>query len=184
MFSLSAALVAVAIATVSAKPLGRRAVTLPPENGKWDYQLGGPYDPPTGTEIVVRDRTEPLANVPYNICYINGFQTQPDEGDWWKGGSYPLLSFLCAMLNLDFISENHDALLLRRANGSYFEDLPDWPGEFFLDTRTPENRAAIAEVINPWITECATNGFNAVEPDNLDVSSETLNCPRLRAYRV
>src|ERR1043165_73522 len=32
-------------------------VTLPPVNGKVDYQLGGAYTPPTGVTIVSRDRT-------------------------------------------------------------------------------------------------------------------------------
>jgi hypothetical protein len=40
------------------------AVTLPPANGAFDYQLGGAYPPPPGTQIVTRDRTEsPLGGV-------------------------------------------------------------------------------------------------------------------------
>jgi hypothetical protein len=44
---------------------------------QWDYQLGGSYTPPTGTKILIRDRTaSPDLSVGYNGCYINGFQTQ------------------------------------------------------------------------------------------------------------
>jgi hypothetical protein len=48
-----------------------------------------------------------------------------------------------------------------------FED-PDWPGEYFLDTRTDANRQAIATILNGWIDTCKSKGFNAIEPDNLD----------------
>jgi hypothetical protein len=89
MHSFAFALVATALASVQAAVLERRAVTLPTGNGKFDYQLGGAYTPPSGTVTVVRDRTDPIAADLYNICYINAFQTQPDQEDtdWWKGNS-------------------------------------------------------------------------------------------------
>ncbi len=37
-----------------------------------------------------------------------------------------------------------------------------------MDTRTPEQRAAITAVVSPWITGCAESGYHAVEFDNLD----------------
>ncbi|KAH6906485.1 glycoside hydrolase family 114 protein [Coprinopsis sp. MPI-PUGE-AT-0042] len=149
MRSFAFALVAASLASVQAAVLERRAVTLPTGNGKFDYQLGGAYTPPSGTVTVVRDRTDPIAAGLYNICYINAFQTQPDQEDtdWWKA--------------------NHDDLLLRRSNGSYFID-PEWPDEIILDTRTAAKRTEIANILNGWIDECADDGFNAVEPDNLD----------------
>ncbi|KAH6906477.1 glycoside hydrolase family 114 protein [Coprinopsis sp. MPI-PUGE-AT-0042] len=149
MRSITFALVAAGIAVVQAVVLERRAITLPQGNGKFDYQLGGAYDPPSGTVTVVRDRTDPIAADLYNVCYINAFQTQPDQEDtdWWK--------------------QNHDNLLLRRSNGSYFID-PNWPKEIILDTRGEANQQAIADILNEWINECATNGFKAIEPDNLD----------------
>ena len=55
-------------------------VTLPPVGGKLDYQLGGAYAPPAGVTIVSRDRkAAPGRAALYNICYVNGFQIQPDE---------------------------------------------------------------------------------------------------------
>jgi hypothetical protein len=48
-----------------------------------DYQLGGPYPPPGGTKIVVRDSMVSPAPGFYNICYVNGFQTQPGERELW-----------------------------------------------------------------------------------------------------
>jgi hypothetical protein len=36
-----------------------------------------------GTELVVRDRTEPPVEGVFSVCYVNGFQTQPGELDVW-----------------------------------------------------------------------------------------------------
>ena len=58
--------------------------------------------------------------------------------------------------------------MLLKSGSGFFED-KDWPGEFFLDTRTDANRQAIAQILNGWIDECKASGFDAVEPDNLDV---------------
>ena len=63
------------------------SIVLPPQGGQFDYQLGGAYAPPAGVTIVGRDRNDPPAPGVYSICYINGFQTQPDEADFWL--SYP-----------------------------------------------------------------------------------------------
>lgn len=125
------------------------AITNLPPNAKADYQLGGAYPPASDVRVVTRDRTESPVPGLYNICYINGFQTQDDEESFWKD------------------SPDRDALLLRRKNGKYFED-PDWPGEFFLDTSTDAKRAAIADIVNGWTQGCASAGFDAVEFDNLD----------------
>ena len=49
-----------------------------------DYQLGGVRDVPARVGIVVRDRAaDPLPDH-YNVCYVNGFQTQPDEKRFWR----------------------------------------------------------------------------------------------------
>jgi Glycoside-hydrolase family GH114 len=124
---------------------------LPPVNAAFDYQLGGPYAPPSGVEIVTRDRTAAPAEGLFNICYVNGFQIQPDEVDFWRS--------------------QHPELMLRDASGELVVD-PDWD-EILLDVRTPEKRAAIAEVIGGWIQGCAASGFDAVEIDNLDSYSRS-----------
>lgn len=122
------------------------APVLPTANAKWDYQIGKPYDPRDGVTVVSRDRTvAPLAGA-YSMCYVNAFQTQPDAVKWWKN--------------------NHDDLLLKKANGSYVVD--SYWGEILLDIRTPEQRDALATIVNGWITGCADDGFQAIEPDNLD----------------
>ena len=125
---------------------GAATVTPPPANGAFDYQLGGAYDPPPGTQIVVRDRTESPVPGLYNVCYVNAFQTQPSELKWWR--------------------KRHRTLLLRR-KGREVED-PGWPGEVLLDTSSSSRRAGVAKVVNRWIDGCARQGFQAVEPDNLD----------------
>lgn len=108
-----------------------------------DYQLGGPYEPTDEVGIVVRDRKAPPDASRYSICYVNAFQTQPGEQ-----GSWP-----------------ESALL--KIEGSPLAD-PDWPDEVLLDTSTEESRAAILEVVLPWVQQCAIDGFDAVEFDNLD----------------
>jgi hypothetical protein len=121
-------------------------LTLPPANGAFDYQLGQAYAPPAGVVVVARDRSAPVAAGLYNICYVNGFQTQPDEEDFWTG-------------------ERAD-LLLRDGDGDPIID-PDWD-EILLDVTTVDKRARLAEIVGGWIDGCADAGFDAVEIDNLD----------------
>ncbi|WP_425508618.1 endo alpha-1,4 polygalactosaminidase [Streptomyces genisteinicus] len=125
-----------------------RAEVRPPAPGTaFDYQLGGAYPPPEGVRAVARDRTaEPAAGL-YNVCYVNAFQTQPDEAvDWWH--------------------ENHPELLLRDADGEPVVD-EDWD-EPLLDISSQSKRTALLGIVGPWIDACAEDGYDAVEPDNLD----------------
>ncbi|MBT0772278.1 endo alpha-1,4 polygalactosaminidase [Kineosporia sp. J2-2] len=121
-------------------------VTLPPADGQFDYQIGGAYTPASSVQIVDRDREAEPAQGKYNICYVNAFQTQPGDADFWTG--------------------SHEDLLLKK-NGKLFEDA-DWPGEYLIDTSTAANREALADIVGEWIDGCAAAGFDAVEPDNLD----------------
>lgn len=122
------------------------AVSPPPANAQFDYQIGGAYPPPAGVRVVSRDRNASPAAGLYNICYVNAFQTQSDEIGWWQ--------------------QHHDDLLLRDRNGDYVID-GDW-GENLLDISTAAKRSAIASILDGWIDGCAASGFNAVEPDNQD----------------
>jgi len=147
MKRLAAILAAIGL-TISAAA----AVDLPPAGTQYDSQLGGAYTPPGGTKIVSRDRTAAAAPGLYNICYVNAFQTQAVETDWWLS--------------------NHPDLLLAGANGRPLED-PTWPGEFLLDTSTAEKRAALAAIVEVWFEGCKRSGFQAVEADNLDTYSRS-----------
>ncbi|MFI0814781.1 endo alpha-1,4 polygalactosaminidase [Streptomyces sp. NPDC021098] len=117
-------------------------IELPPVGAAWDYQIGGAYTPPKGVEIVSRDRADDPAPGLYNVCYVNAFQTQPDEK--WPS-----------------------RLLLHDAKGKVVED-PEWDGESVLDITTRAKREEAAERVGAWFEECAEKGFDAVEPDNLD----------------
>ncbi len=123
------------------------AVTPPPVNGQFDYQIGGAYTPASSVTVVDRDRGASPVSGKYNICYVNAFQTQPDEASFWTG--------------------SHSDLLLKNSKGKYVSD-PDWPGEYLLDTSTATKRAGIAAIENGWIDGCKSKGFQAIEPDNLD----------------
>ncbi len=122
------------------------AIVLPPVDVPADYQLGGAYPPPAAVGVVARDWRESPAPGMYSICYVNGFQTQPEQRRWWL--------------------RVHPDLVLRR-DGKPVAD-PGWPGELLLDTRTARNRRGIARVVGRWIDTCARKGFSAVEADNLD----------------
>lgn len=129
---------------------------LPPVNEPVDYQLGGAYPPPAGVRIVSRDRNAAPAAGRYNICYVNGFQIQPDEETFWLG--------------------QHPDLILRDGAGQPVID-PDW-NEMLLDVGTPAKRTAIAAIVGGWIDGCKQAGFDAIEIDNLD--SFTRSGGRLR----
>jgi hypothetical protein len=128
-----------------------RDIPLPPAGAAFDYQLGGAYDPPAGVEVVARDSTAEPSGL-YDICYVNGFQTQPGDGEHWL--------------------TEHPDLVLRDAEGGPVAD-PDWPDEYLLDTSTEENRMAIAALLGTVVASCATSGFDAVEIDNLDTYSRS-----------
>ncbi|WP_369808102.1 endo alpha-1,4 polygalactosaminidase [Leucobacter chinensis] len=121
-----------------------------PERGVADYQLGGAYDPPETVTIVERDSADDPAPGRYNICYVNGFQTQPAEGEAWL--------------------ELSSSVVLRDDTGNPVFD-PAWPDEMILDTSTEVKREAIVAQLEPVLTECAEKGFDAVEFDNLDTFS-------------
>ncbi|BCB89680.1 endo alpha-1,4 polygalactosaminidase [Phytohabitans suffuscus] len=119
----------------------------PPANAVFDYQIGGPYPPAGVVGVLVRERAAAPVSGRYTICYVNAFQTQPDDNPWWQ--------------------TDHDTLLLKDRAGRYVED-PDWPGERLLDISTPARRAELAAIAGGWFADCAARGFDAVEPDNLD----------------
>ena len=132
-------------------PTDTGSLKLPPAGAGLDYQLGGAYDPPSGVKIVSRDRTAKPASGLYNICYVNGFQAQPDEEDFWMS--------------------KHPDLVLRDKGGDAVVD-EDW-NELILDTSTADKRTQLAEIIGGYIDGCAKSGFNAIEIDNLDSFSRS-----------
>jgi hypothetical protein len=124
--------------------------TLPVDAG-FDYQIGGDYDPAAGVEVVSRDWFvgSPLSGDPtYSICYVNAFQTQPDD----PGVDRP-----------DERSNWPAALVLTGLG-----DDPNWGGEYLIDISTAERRNAALAHVQPMIESCADKGFDAVEYDNLD----------------
>jgi hypothetical protein len=122
------------------------ALRLPDPHAGFDYQLGGGYTPPPGVSIVGRDRTDKPAGAGYDICYVNGFQTQPDASK-------------------EFAPQHPD--LVVHVDGKPLND-PGWPDEYLYDTSTDAKRAGLAAVVEEWIDGCKSSGFDAVEIDNLD----------------
>ncbi|WP_409055885.1 endo alpha-1,4 polygalactosaminidase [Streptomyces sp. SYP-A7185] len=148
---VAALLLATACATDDGKdaPATDRAdaVRTPKADTVFDYQLGGPYPPDGAVRAVSRDRSAKPAEGLYNVCYVNAFQAQPGDAiAWWK--------------------KKHPDLLLKNDDGSLVVD-EDWK-EPLLDISTSGKRRALMDVVGPWIDGCATSGYDAVEPDNLD----------------
>ncbi|WP_435769486.1 endo alpha-1,4 polygalactosaminidase [Nocardioides sp. SYSU DS0651] len=125
------------------------AVTPPPGGADLDYQLGGASRPADNVEVVVRDRSAAPAGGRYNVCYVNGFQTQPDERRFWRKRWH---------------------LVLKRGGRPVVDEA--W-GEWLLDIRTPRKRVALTRIVGRWIDGCARDGFDAVELDNLDSFSRS-----------
>jgi hypothetical protein len=121
-------------------------IAQPPVGARFDYQIGGAYRPAQTVRIVDRDRTDRPAQGRYNICYVNAFQTQPQEIRWWR--------------------TRHPRLLLHTASGHEVIDSA-W-GEVLLDVSTSRKRAALAAIVGGWVDGCARRGFAAIEFDNLD----------------
>lgn len=120
--------------------------SLPPTGTDWDYQLGGARPVPAHVGIVERDRlASPLAGK-YNICYVNGYQTQVEQKHFWRRPA-------------------HWRLVLKDAGKPVVDSV--W-GEWLLDTRTRAKRQALASIMGRWTDRCARDGFDAVEYDNLD----------------
>jgi glycosyl hydrolase family 114 len=126
------------------------AVVALPTGTDVDYQLGGAGEPAANVGIVVRDRTAAPAAGRYNVCYVNGFQTQPGEMGFWR---------------------KHRGLVLRDGDGRPVVD-EAW-GELLLDIRTPAKRQALARIVGRWVRGCAAHGYAAVELDNLDSYSRS-----------
>ncbi len=141
---------------VAGEPAGP---ALPPTGVDWDYQLGGDREVPDHVGIVARDRTsDPIEGV-YNICYVNGFQTQPGAKKFWR---------------------DHWRLVLKKDGRPVVDGA--W-GEWLLDLRTPAKRRALARIVGGWTAGCADDGYDAVEYDNLDsfTRSRGLLTPRQAA---
>lgn len=64
-------------------PLLLAGLLLIPQTGL-DYQLAGAYPPAAGVGIVARDWRDSPAAGTFSICYVNGFQTQPEMRRWWQ----------------------------------------------------------------------------------------------------
>jgi endo-alpha-1,4-polygalactosaminidase (GH114 family) len=88
------------------------------------------------------------ADPAYSICYVNAFQSQPDE----RGVDRP-----------DERSNWPGGLVLTRLG-----DDPEWGGEYLVDIGTARKRRRAVAWVGRMIERCARKGYEAVEYDNLD----------------
>ena len=96
---------------------------LPPTGVDFDYQLGGARAVPKRVGIVVRDRAASPAAGRYNVCYVNGFQTQAEEKRFWR---------------------RHWSLVLKQDGKPVVDS--GW-GEWLLDIRTDAKRRKLARIV-------------------------------------
>ena len=139
------------------------AAPAPPVDADWDYQLGGPAAVPDHVGVVVRDRkARPVAGA-YNVCYVNGFQTQPDERAFWRR------------------SPARWQLVLKNRGRPVVDSA--W-GEWLLDIRTAAKRERLARIVGRWLDRCAADGFDGVDLDNLDSFGRSKGLLRPRHARA
>ncbi len=136
--------VATAVLLLTGAPAHAGVAPLPTDTDV-DYQLGGEDDVPDHVGIVARDRTARTVEGAYNICYVNGYQTQPNEKRFWR--------------------RHHWDLVLKDDGRAVADE--NW-GEWLLDVGTPAKRRRLAAILGRWVDGCAEDGFQAVELDNLD----------------
>jgi hypothetical protein len=118
----------------------------------WDWQIGASADtaiiPPAGSQMIDVDGFNVSAQKVAAlhaaglrvVCYLDVGSYEPGRPD---SADYP------AVLKL---------------SGD-----PDWPGEWFLDTRDVfKSGSVLASILNKRFQMCKDKGFDAVEPDNLD----------------
>lgn len=144
------ALVFVLAALPAGTAAGEREIVPPPVNAGFDYQIGGDYPLPPGVSVVSRDWFSGAAapDPAYSICYVNAFQTQPDE----RGVDRP--------------DERRN--WPRRLVLSKLGEDPKWGGEYLVDIRSKRKRERAARWVQPMLEACAAKGYEAVEFDNLD----------------
>src|SRR3954452_19082589 len=121
-----AVLVALVVALLAASPFSPSYAatrTLPPVGTDWDYQLGGSRPVPAHVGIVERDRLAKPVSGKYNVCYVNGFQTQVEQKRFWR--------------------RHHWSLVLKDHGKAVVDSV--W-GEWLLDTRTSAKRHALARI--------------------------------------
>ena len=142
-------------------------------NAQFDYQINGGYPPKSGVRVVSRDVKDAPAGLGYDICYINGFQTQPDEsgsdGQPIEGTSkwFAENASRKQLLLPNPTPEYPTATENQQYSKPYYVD-PGWPDEIIFDLRTDANRTALAAIVGKQIQTCADKKFDAVEVDNLD----------------
>ena len=84
---------------------GGQGVASFPAGEPFDYQIGGAFAAADAVRVVSRDRAAQPDPDRYTVCYVNAYQAQPDELDWWQA--------------------QHPELLLRDAGGRLVVD-EDW----------------------------------------------------------
>lgn len=128
-----------------------RAVTLPAPGARFEYQIGGADAPADDTAVVIRDSAAAPTGR-YDVCYVNGFQTQPSE--------------TARLLRTE------PELVLHHAGEPVRDD--GWPDEVLYDLTRADLRARVAERVGKVVDACAAAGFDAVEVDNLDSYTRSL----------
>ncbi len=98
-----------------------------------DYQLGGNRSVPEQRRHRRAGTASPLrSRAAYNVCYVNGFQTQPNERPFWRRHWKPGAP---------------ETTVHPVVDGAW--------GEWLLDTRTNASRRQLARIVGRWVEGCA-----------------------------
>ena len=118
----------------------------------WDWQIGASADaaiiPPTGSQMID----------------VDGFNVSAAKVAALHAAGLKVVCYLDVGSYETGRPDSADYPTALRLS----ED-PDWPGEWFLDTRDVFKAGSVlAGILNKRFQMCADKGFDAVEPDNLD----------------
>jgi hypothetical protein len=133
---------------------------IPAQHTTWQWQLTTPVDQTVDAQMFDIDLFDNDASVVaalhargrHVLCYLDAGTLEPGRPD---AGSYP-----AAVIG---------------------NELPDWPGEHWLDIRRLD---VLGPILEHRLDLCAQKGFDGVEPDNVDAYSNSSGFPLTAADQL
>ena len=133
-----------------------KARWIPPPNTTWQWQLTTPVDLSVDAQLFDIDLFDNAASVVVRLhsrgrhvaCYLDAGTLEPGRPD---SGDFPA--------------------------SVVGKELPDWPGEHWLDVRRLD---VLGPLLERRLDLCRQKGFDAVEPDNVDAYANDSGFPLTR----
>lgn len=155
VLALSVALVTFFVACSAAQPLRVLPAQrwAPPAGTLWQYQLQGPVD----------------TSVDANVFIVDAFDVDRGLVEELRADGKRVICYISAGTFEDWRADAPD--FPREVIG---RPLADWPGESWLDVRRLD---VLEPIMAARIDVCLDKGFDAVDPDNMDVYTQDSGFP-------